>query len=157
MRTPTGVQVAASVAAKVRGYWEGMAVREERARLAEERRLKALAKATIRLVVGEWKKAVFVRRFSLVVSAVLCLRVDTGQHIREQDRLKAEEEERKRGREHLDDILGRSGQILEAQQVGRPVPVLDDRSQAADGPGSDCAAASRARTALMRATVSASS
>lgn len=39
------------------------------------------------------------------------------QHIREQERLKREAEERRRGHEHLDAILDQSGQLLEAQQV----------------------------------------
>ena len=39
------------------------------------------------------------------------------QHIREQERLRREEEERRRGHEHLDAILDQSGQLLEAQQV----------------------------------------
>ncbi|KAJ3521724.1 hypothetical protein NM688_g8978 [Phlebia brevispora] len=49
------------------------------------------------MVTAEWKRAVF--------------------HIREQERLKREAEERRRGHEHLDAILDQSGQILEAQQV----------------------------------------
>ncbi|KAG1854196.1 SNF2 family N-terminal domain-containing protein [Suillus subalutaceus] len=63
----------------------------------EERRLRALAKATVKVVTSEWKKAVF--------------------HIREQHRLRAEAEERRRGHEHLDAILDRSGHILETQQA----------------------------------------
>ena len=39
------------------------------------------------------------------------------QHIREQERLRQEAEERRRGHEHLDALLDKSGQLLEAQQV----------------------------------------
>jgi helicase SWR1 len=44
----------------VQGYWDGHALREDKAKAQEERRLKALAKATIKMVTREWKKAVFV-------------------------------------------------------------------------------------------------
>jgi helicase SWR1 len=55
-----GRKVAAQCAVAVRGYWEAQDAKEERVRAAEERRLKALAKATIRLVTSEWRKVVFV-------------------------------------------------------------------------------------------------
>ncbi|KAG6826489.1 hypothetical protein H0H93_016454, partial [Arthromyces matolae] len=92
----SGQQVAAQCAKAVRGYWDGQVSMKERAKAQEERRLRALAKATIRMVTDEWKKAVF--------------------HIREQERLKQEAEEVRRGREHLDAILDQSGQLLETQQ-----------------------------------------
>jgi helicase SWR1 len=60
-----GKQVASQVASRVQGYWDGYALREDKAKAQEERRLRALAKATIKMVTGEWKKAVFVR-FSLL-------------------------------------------------------------------------------------------
>ena len=60
-----GRQIASQVASKVQGYWDGYALREDKAKVQEERRLRALAKATIKMVTGEWKKAVFVR-FSLL-------------------------------------------------------------------------------------------
>ncbi|KAI0048828.1 hypothetical protein FA95DRAFT_1557581 [Auriscalpium vulgare] len=94
-RDVTGVDIAASIASKVRGYWDVQNAREGKAKLQEEKRLRALAKATMKAVVGEWKKAVF--------------------HIREQERILREEEETRRGREHLDAILDQSGQILETQ------------------------------------------
>lgn len=56
----TGPQTAATVASKVVGYWEAHAAKEDKARLVEERRLRMLAKATMKLVIGEWKKAVYV-------------------------------------------------------------------------------------------------
>ncbi|KZV68754.1 hypothetical protein PENSPDRAFT_633989 [Peniophora sp. CONT] len=93
----TDTQTAAAVASKVRGYWEAHAAKEDKARLAEEKRLRGLAKATMKLVIGEWKKAVY--------------------HLREQDRVEREEEEKRLGREHLDAILDQSGQILESQQL----------------------------------------
>jgi helicase SWR1 len=56
-----GKQVAAQIARSVQGYWDGHALREDKAKAQEERRLRALAKATIKMVTAEWKKAVFVR------------------------------------------------------------------------------------------------
>lgn len=53
--------VAAQVASKVQGYWDGHAQKEDKAKAQEERRLRLLAKATIKIVTAEWKKAVFVR------------------------------------------------------------------------------------------------
>ncbi|KAL0955645.1 hypothetical protein HGRIS_001875 [Hohenbuehelia grisea] len=94
-KKPLGVQIAGQIATKIQAYWDGHAARQDKARALEEKKLRALAKTTIRAVVNEWKKAVF--------------------HIREQERLRVEAEERKRGHEHLDAILNQSGQILEAQ------------------------------------------
>ncbi|KAJ8076774.1 swr1 complex component [Marasmius tenuissimus] len=96
-KQPTGPMVAAVVASKVKAYWEVQAVKQDKARAQDEKRLRALAKATVKMVVAEWRKAVF--------------------HIREQERQRAEVEERRRGHEHLDAILNQSGQILETQQV----------------------------------------
>lgn len=56
-----GKQIAAQVASRIQGYWDGYAQREDKAKAQEERRLRSLAKATIKMVTGEWKKAVFVR------------------------------------------------------------------------------------------------
>ncbi|KAG6853514.1 hypothetical protein C0991_003644 [Blastosporella zonata] len=95
-KRPSGQHIAGQWAKAVRGYWDGQEVMKERLVAQEERRLRALAKATIRMVTDEWKKAVF--------------------HIREQERLKQEAEEIRRGREHLDAILDQSGQLLETQQ-----------------------------------------
>lgn len=92
----SGRAVAGQVANKIQGYWDGQEARKDKARVQEERRLRALAKSTIRQVIGEWKKAVF--------------------HIREQERMKLEAEELKRGHAHLDAILHQSGHILETQQ-----------------------------------------
>ncbi|KAH7925305.1 hypothetical protein BV22DRAFT_1034199 [Leucogyrophana mollusca] len=92
-----GRHVAAQVASRVQAYWDQYALREDKARAQEEKRLRSLAKATIKMVTSEWKKAVF--------------------HIREQERLRVEAEEMRRGHEHLDAILNQSGQILETQQV----------------------------------------
>ncbi|KAH9915412.1 SNF2 family N-terminal domain-containing protein [Fomitopsis serialis] len=96
-RPTSGRQVAAQVASRVRAYWEGRAVKDDKLKLQEEKRLRALAKATIRHVIDEWKKAV--------------------HHIRREEQLRREEEERIRGQEHLDAILDQSGQILTAQQL----------------------------------------
>ncbi|KAG1824365.1 SNF2 family N-terminal domain-containing protein [Suillus subaureus] len=92
-----GRVIAAQISTRIKAYWDQRAQREDKAKLHEERRLRALAKATIKVVTSEWKKAVF--------------------HIREQHRLRAEAEERRRGHEHLDAILDRSGHILETQQA----------------------------------------
>ncbi|OSX61706.1 hypothetical protein POSPLADRAFT_1046989 [Postia placenta MAD-698-R-SB12] len=96
-RPINGRQVAAQVASRVRAYWESRALKQDKVKVQEEKRLRALAKATIKFVIVEWKKAVF--------------------HVREEERLKREEEERRRGHLHLDAILDQSGQILEAQQL----------------------------------------
>ncbi|KAK7057725.1 helicase SWR1 [Favolaschia claudopus] len=105
-----GALVAAQVASKIQGYWDGEAAKLEKGRIIEERRLKALAKSVMKDVVGEWKKALF--------------------HIREQERLKLEAEELKRGQTHLDAILDQSGIILETQQgdLSRGVGVGRSRS-----------------------------
>ena len=55
-----GRQVAAQVANRIQAYWDQSVVREDRARVQEEKRVRALAKATVKMVVAEWKKAVFV-------------------------------------------------------------------------------------------------
>lgn len=59
-KPPSGRQVAAQVASRVRAYWESRAVKDDKLKLQEEKRLRALAKATIKQVVEEWKKAVHV-------------------------------------------------------------------------------------------------
>ncbi|KAH9072771.1 hypothetical protein EDB83DRAFT_2358983 [Lactarius deliciosus] len=88
-RETSGPEIAATIAAKVRTYWD--------VRVQHEKQLRALAKATMKLVIAEWKKAVF--------------------HIREGERLKREEEETRKGREHLDALLDQSGFILETQHL----------------------------------------
>ncbi|OJT07873.1 Helicase SWR1 [Trametes pubescens] len=79
---------AVNVASKMKGHWTGESDRERK-------RLRVLARRTLEMVIEEWKKAVY--------------------HIREQERLEREEEERKLGQQHLDAILDQSGQILETQ------------------------------------------
>ncbi|KAH0829138.1 putative helicase SWR1 [Lanmaoa asiatica] len=93
-----GRQVAAQMANRIQAYWDQSVVREDKARVQEEKRVRALAKATVKMVVAEWKKAVF--------------------YVREQERQRVEAEEMRRGHEHLDAILDQSGQILETQQSG---------------------------------------
>ncbi|TFY83000.1 hypothetical protein EWM64_g1017 [Hericium alpestre] len=94
-REMQSAKVAGTIVRGVKGYWENFAVKEGKARRDEEKRLRALAKETVKMVVNEWKKAVY--------------------HVREQERQRREAEEKKRGREHLDAILDQSGQILETQ------------------------------------------
>ena len=60
-----GQEMAANVAGKVRKYWEG----ENK---AEEARLRSLARSTLRMVVAQWKKAVYVR-FSILFWAIIPL------------------------------------------------------------------------------------
>ncbi|KAI0753427.1 SNF2 family N-terminal domain-containing protein [Daedaleopsis nitida] len=80
--------MSSNVAGKLTKYWEG----ENK---VEEARLRNLARSTLRVVIEQWKKAVY--------------------HVREQARLEWEAEERRRGQEHLNAILNQSGQILSVQ------------------------------------------
>jgi helicase SWR1 len=61
-RRAIGKYVASQVAARIKGYWEAQALRDDKVRAQEEKRLRALAKGTIRLVIAKWKEAVYVRR-----------------------------------------------------------------------------------------------
>ncbi|KAH9912764.1 SNF2 family N-terminal domain-containing protein [Epithele typhae] len=85
-----GREMAANVAGKIRKHWQ----MENK---AEEARMKILAKSTLNMVLGQWRKAVY--------------------HVREQERLEWEAEERRRGQEHLNAILDQSGQILQVQRL----------------------------------------
>jgi helicase SRCAP/SWR1 len=62
-RETSGPEIAATIAAKVRTYWDLQNAKEGRVRLQQEKQLRALAKATLKLVTAEWKKAVFVSNF----------------------------------------------------------------------------------------------
>ncbi|KAJ4483783.1 SNF2 family N-terminal domain-containing protein [Lentinula aciculospora] len=94
-KEPSGVEITGHISKAIQAYWDVQIAKREKMKAQEERRIRALAKATIKLVTAEWKKAVF--------------------HLREQERLKLEAEEARRGRAHLDAILDQSGQILETQ------------------------------------------
>jgi helicase SWR1 len=59
-RKSHGRHVAAQIASKVQAYWDGYAAKKDKAKMQEEKRLRALAKSTVRMVTNEWKKAVFV-------------------------------------------------------------------------------------------------
>jgi helicase SWR1 len=59
-RETSGPEIAATIAAKVRAYWDLQNAKEGRVRVQQEKQLRALAKTTIKLVIAEWKKAVFV-------------------------------------------------------------------------------------------------
>jgi helicase SWR1 len=59
-KVPSGREIAAQVASKVRAYWDAQEAKKDKVRVQEERRLRTLAKATIKIVTNEWKKAVFV-------------------------------------------------------------------------------------------------
>ncbi|KAI8978234.1 SNF2 family N-terminal domain-containing protein [Trametes punicea] len=116
---------AVNVATRVKAHWSGASDKERK-------RLKALARTTMDMVIEEWRKAVY--------------------HIREQLRTEREEEERKLGQKHLDAILNQSGQILEVQlhdlakdserssrsrSRSLSTPVALDWSRASDEEGSD--------------------
>jgi helicase SWR1 len=62
-REISGPEIAATIAAKVRTYWDLQNAKEGRVRLQQEKQLRALAKTTLKLVTTEWKKAVFVSDF----------------------------------------------------------------------------------------------
>lgn len=62
-RETSGPEIAATIAAKVRLYWELQNAKEGRVKLQQEKQLRALAKTTLKLVTTEWKKAVFVSGF----------------------------------------------------------------------------------------------
>ena len=62
-RETSGPEIAATIAAKVRTYWDLQNAKEGRVRLQQEKQLRALAKTTLKLVTTEWKKAVFVSDF----------------------------------------------------------------------------------------------
>ncbi|KAF7295962.1 hypothetical protein MKEN_01410800 [Mycena kentingensis (nom. inval.)] len=94
-RKTHGQFVAAQVASRIQGHWAAEAVKQQKDLVSEERRLRGVAKMVGKLVLAEWRKAVF--------------------HIREQHRLQEEKEELKRGHEHLDAILDQSGHILTTQ------------------------------------------
>ncbi|KAF8959937.1 P-loop containing nucleoside triphosphate hydrolase protein [Flammula alnicola] len=70
-----GRQIAAQIASKVQAYFDAQQSKKIKAKEAEERRLRNLAKSTMKLVIAEWKKAVY--------------------HIREKQRLELEAEERR--------------------------------------------------------------
>jgi len=62
-RETSGPEIAATIAAKVRTYWDMQNAKEGRVRLQQEKQLRVLAKTTLKLVTTEWKKAVFVSNF----------------------------------------------------------------------------------------------
>ncbi|KDR75528.1 hypothetical protein GALMADRAFT_247988 [Galerina marginata CBS 339.88] len=95
-RKSIGRQIASQISSKVQAHFDGQESKRVKAKEAEERRLRNLAKSTMKLVIAEWKKAVY--------------------HIREKERLEHEAEERRLGHAHLDAILDQSGQLLETQQ-----------------------------------------
>lgn len=60
VRTTNGWQVAAHVAKLVKAYWDSQLIRDSKAQAQEEKRLRMLAKATIKIVTAEWKRVVHV-------------------------------------------------------------------------------------------------
>ena len=59
-KKPLGRQIAAQIASKVQAYFDGLETKKLKAKEVEERRLRNLAKSTMKLVISEWKKAVYV-------------------------------------------------------------------------------------------------
>ncbi len=59
-RETSGPEIAATIAAKVRTYWDLQNAKKGKVRVQHEKQLRALAKATMKIVIAEWKKAVFV-------------------------------------------------------------------------------------------------
>lgn len=59
-KKPLGRTVAAQVATRVQTHFATKEMRRTKARDMEERRLRNLAKSTMKAVVAEWKKAVYV-------------------------------------------------------------------------------------------------
>lgn len=64
-KEPSGVEIAGQIAKTIQNYWDVQTVKQEKMKAQEEKRIRALAKATIKLVVAEWKKAVFVGLYLL--------------------------------------------------------------------------------------------
>jgi helicase SWR1 len=58
-----GRQITSQIASKILTYFDNQESRKIKAKEAEERRLRNVAKSTMKLVVGEWKKAIFVSFF----------------------------------------------------------------------------------------------
>ncbi|THH27831.1 hypothetical protein EUX98_g6363 [Antrodiella citrinella] len=113
VRPVNGAAVAGQVASKVLGYWEARGlvgiggspekvvakvplVKGKRKDL-ELMRVKKLAKHMAGMVMDRWKQAVM--------------------HVRDEDRRRLAEEEKRRGMEHLAAIVDQSGRILEVQQA----------------------------------------
>ena len=65
-RETSGPEIASTIAARVRTYWDLQNAKEGRVRVQHEKQLRALAKATMKHVIAEWKKAVFVSDLSSV-------------------------------------------------------------------------------------------
>ncbi|KAK0430051.1 SNF2 family N-terminal domain-containing protein [Armillaria borealis] len=112
IKRPIGAQIASQIASKVQAYWEGQHAKQDKKRVQEEKRLRVLAKQTIKEVTSAWGKIVL--------------------HIRHQEQVEREAEELKRGHEHLDAILDQSGLLLETQQNSL---VRRSRSTSSDGFG----------------------
>lgn len=56
-----GLQITSQIASKLHAHFDGQESRKAKAKEVEEKRLRKLAKSTIMIVIGEWKKAVYVR------------------------------------------------------------------------------------------------
>lgn len=63
-RKPLSRQITSQIANKVQSHFDSQENKRNKAAQMEIRRLQVLAKSTVKLVVAEWKKAVFVRFFT---------------------------------------------------------------------------------------------
>jgi helicase SWR1 len=59
-----GQQITGQIAAKIKAYWDAQEVKKEKMKAVTEKQLRTLARDTMKMVVNEWKKAVFVRVLS---------------------------------------------------------------------------------------------
>lgn len=62
-----GPHIAGQIAARIKAYWEAQEAKKEKSKISTEKQLRILARDTIRTVVNEWKKAVYVRILRLDV------------------------------------------------------------------------------------------
>ncbi len=60
VKRPIGAQIASQIASKVQAYWEGQHAKQDKKRVQEEKRLRVLAKQTIKEVTSAWGKIVLV-------------------------------------------------------------------------------------------------
>lgn len=66
--TEHGKEVAARVASCINGYWDAKIAKQGKLRAVEGKKLRALAKATVKAVVAEWKRAVHVSSLAVLSS-----------------------------------------------------------------------------------------
>lgn len=65
-KKPIGRQIASQIASKVQAYFDGQEAKKNKTREQEERRLRNLAKTSMKAVIAEWKRAVNVSFFECI-------------------------------------------------------------------------------------------